>query len=399
MDVIEEFCKNKLINTSLFRDSSAKFLDPNFDVKSFLCEVLKLVDIPNISPILSEQEINYYPQRTDFSGLSAVGDPRVSLGLSISAGYTNFMPRNIVYAETYKYGGARVINNYICDKDGNPIKIQTSTSLESKPQEEKLLDVKSILEQPEVANLYPHYDFSKTICLEQPEIKIANLDSSIDDIDQQDNINPPVFTPGSNKVNNLFVYDYSLDLCLKDLDYDMLFVPTTPDEYTNFTNDFIKFGRNQHSLYFIEFLKKFFLNRGWTLSFNKITNPPIFYIKLTKKSGSTDFTSLSGSNGYSYTSTVKHMYFKYWEDQMSFISEKLNIQNISVNISSTGLNPSSNAMMRAITDQYPDYKRIMKDPLLQKLFYQYAKVKYTEIPQYENSATKLASPIKKLFVV
>jgi hypothetical protein len=40
----EEICKQKILNSSLFRSNSSKLLDPNFDIKGFICEVLKVVN-------------------------------------------------------------------------------------------------------------------------------------------------------------------------------------------------------------------------------------------------------------------------------------------------------------------------------------------------------------------
>jgi hypothetical protein len=398
-DPIEEYCKNNIINTSLFKNSSAKFLDPNFDIKSFLCEVLKLTDLPNIDPVLEDNKAPIFPQQTDYSGLSSIGDPRVTLGLTLSVGFTNFMPRNIVYGETLKHGGSQVINNIVCDLDGNPIRISQSSSIENMEDSQKELEVFSILDSEEVKDTYPNYDFKQTICLEQLPLTIADLDKSIDNVDLE---TTPNYTPFTSAHNNLFVSDSTIDLCKKPLDLDSLFVPTTPEEYSKFTNDFIAYGREQHALYFIAFLKKFFINRGWTASIYESQLPPLFYVRLYKRNGNSDFSStttiVNKVTSHNYFSNVKYLYFKYWQDQSKKISELLQINEKTVN-TTIGIRGSSSAMMRTIAESIPDYKRIMKDASLQKEFYKYSKKYYVETPQYVSTPTYTNNPTKVAFVV
>jgi hypothetical protein len=407
-DPIEEYCKKEILNTSLFRDNSAKFLDPTFDVKAFLCEVLKVTDMPNINPILKEEKPPFYPQKTDYSGLAEVGDPRVSLGLTLSAGFTNFMPRNIVYTETLKYGGTQIINDIICDSDGNPIKISTSNSIQDMEQSQKELEISSILNSEEVKNTYPNYNFSQSICLEQPEIKIADLSQSIDQIDAE---SLPTIEPFSKEHKDLFSYDTSLDLCTKPLDLESLFIPTTPDEYTEFTKNFMLFGKEQHTLYFIAFLKKFFTARGGTITLHESEIPPMFFVKIKQRITSenvdiivtkkvTPATKLGGTDiiTYQYKSNVKYTYFKYWNDQTTNISKYLNISEKIVN-TTTGIKGTSNSMFRTLVESVPDYKRIMKNPTLQKKFYQYAKRYYVEIPEYYDTNEYTDNPTRKAFVL
>lgn len=50
-----------------------------------------------------------------------VGDGRVSLGMILSAVYEEYVPRIQAYQEVAAAGGCQIIEEYICDADGNPI--------------------------------------------------------------------------------------------------------------------------------------------------------------------------------------------------------------------------------------------------------------------------------------
>jgi hypothetical protein len=59
-----------------------------------------------------------------------VGDGRLSLGIVLSAVYAEFIPRIQLYEEVAAAGGCQIINEYICDTDGNPI-VKTTTNCSS----------------------------------------------------------------------------------------------------------------------------------------------------------------------------------------------------------------------------------------------------------------------------
>ena len=403
---LDEFCKSNVVNTALFRDNSAKFLDPTFDIKSFLCEVLKLTDLPNVDPVLKKPVEEFYLQKTDYSGLTAVGDPRVPLGLVLSAGFINFMPRNIVFSETMKYGAAQVINDYICDSDGNPIKVSTSTNIPDSPIEEKELLVSNILQSKEVVDIYPTYDFSRSICLEPQTPDIATLPESVDTIDT---ITPPVVTPFTPEHRYLFSHGNTIDICTEPLDVNRLFVRTTPQEYEDFTNNFIKYGREQHTSYFAEFIKRFFTSRSYTegveVTLHQSELPPFFYVKIREriKKIPVDFEVRIIQSAppnvittYKYTSNVKYTYLRYHPDQSSTIAKLLNIDSKIVG-TSIGIKATSNNMFRTLVEGIPDYRRIMKSADIQKKFYLYVKKYFVEVPTYQDSNEYLDNPIKNSF--
>jgi hypothetical protein len=388
--LIDEFCQKEIINSSLFQQNSSKLLEPNFNIESFLCEIVKLAKFENISPILAETGLKFPKQSTNFDGLSSVGDPRASLGLTLSAAYNNFMPRNIVYTETLKYGARQIIDNIVCDLDGNPIKVQVSGDIKDEPLEVKQLEVNSILKDNSV--LFPNYDFTKTICLTQPPIQIAEWTNSVDFLDNLSVKDLPDVPPFSQQHSNIFLYDYTLDLCTTDLNVNSVFVKTSAEEYTKFTEDFTNYGKEQHLNYFIAFLKKFFINRGWVITLNNTKHPPLFYLKISKISGDKLFNTQKVDNLFKYTSNVKNVYLKYWQDRLESISKILNIRSVLTDISTSGVRANSNSMSRSLTDPIPDYRRIMKSASLQESFYKYVRKYYTEIPQYESTTTETKTP-------
>lgn len=394
--LIDEFCQKEIINTSFFQQNSSKILEPNFNLESFLCEVVKLAKFENISPVLAETGLKFPKQSTNFDGLSSVGDPRASLGLTLSAAYNNFMPRNIVYTETLKYGARQIIDNIVCDADGNPIKVQVSGDIQDEPLEIKQLEVNSILKDNSV--LFPNYDFTKTICLTQPPIQIAELTKSVDSLESINVTNLPVVTPFSKQHSDIFLYDYTLDLCTTDLNLNSVFIKTSPEEYAKFTEDFTNYGKEQHLNYFIAFLRRFFIHRGWTITLNNTKHPPLFYLKISKTFSTELFNTAKVGNLFNYTSNVRHIYLKYWQDRLNSISTILNIKTIATDISTNGVRANSNSMSRSLTDPIPDYRRIMKNAALQESFYKYVRKYYTEVPEYESTGTATQYPKLKPYV-
>jgi hypothetical protein len=123
-----ETCFNDLssngLNPNFFPRGTAQHLDINYNILPFLCDLLKATTDNNVSPLLTEPppEFDLTPF-TDFSGLTGVGDPRVSLGEVMTQTYIYFLPRVITQTEVRQAGGTQVIDNYICTADGTPIKI------------------------------------------------------------------------------------------------------------------------------------------------------------------------------------------------------------------------------------------------------------------------------------
>jgi len=125
----EFYCNTDLLSQldpTLFPVGTATFLNPNYNILPYLCNLMKVIDPSKLNedfnPVLVEPpEFDIRPF-TDFSGLLQVGDPRVSLGIVMSATFINFLPRVITQLEVRQAGGTQIIDNYICDGDGNPIR-------------------------------------------------------------------------------------------------------------------------------------------------------------------------------------------------------------------------------------------------------------------------------------
>jgi hypothetical protein len=112
-------------NTSLIPAASS-FSDPTFNILPFLCELLKAASDETVDPVLVPPKEYDQSQHVNFSALTGIGDRRFSDGAILSAAFINFLPRIITQMEVGRSGGSQIINNYICDSDGNPIK-QSST--------------------------------------------------------------------------------------------------------------------------------------------------------------------------------------------------------------------------------------------------------------------------------
>jgi hypothetical protein len=117
----------------------SKFPDPNnintkADYDAWVNEVLPHAGNLNIDPILSDPgPVNQYDTMPDFFALSAVGDPRFSMGHAMVSAISVYMPRIQLYQEVKTAGGCKVIDNYICNDDGIPIKEVTTVCAKGTP--------------------------------------------------------------------------------------------------------------------------------------------------------------------------------------------------------------------------------------------------------------------------
>lgn len=123
---------NSFINLNLFPSATA-----TGGYRTWLNEIVKTAGIEDFDPVLKPiktpngyvnedgtpyKEFDYLQTIPDFSLLSGVGDYRYSLGHMVSAALETFLPRILLYTEIAQAGGCQVIENYICDADGVPIK-------------------------------------------------------------------------------------------------------------------------------------------------------------------------------------------------------------------------------------------------------------------------------------
>lgn len=124
--MIDPICKSPTLDTTLFEQLTSPYFDIN-TFKPFLCEVMKLAGVDNVDEILySPEPFDFASVVLDFAALSAVGDPRVSLGYVLSASFNEFFPLALAQVEVIRSGGCQVIDGYICDSDGNKRKEMTT---------------------------------------------------------------------------------------------------------------------------------------------------------------------------------------------------------------------------------------------------------------------------------
>ena len=115
------YCNPPILDTTLFPVGTAG-LDPNFNILPFLCQLIQVATNENIDPVLVPPIEYDMSKHLNFATLTGVGDPRWSTGAVLSAGFIKFLPMIITQLEVNQVGGSQIINNYICDADGNPIK-------------------------------------------------------------------------------------------------------------------------------------------------------------------------------------------------------------------------------------------------------------------------------------
>ena len=119
MMMIDPICDTPSLDATLFQQLTSPYFDIN-TFKPFLCEVMKLAGVDNIDPVLySPDPFDFSSVVLNFSSLTAVGDPRVSLGSVLSAGFAKFYPLAVAQVEIIRAGGCQIIDGYICDSDGN----------------------------------------------------------------------------------------------------------------------------------------------------------------------------------------------------------------------------------------------------------------------------------------
>jgi hypothetical protein len=122
-NLIDPTCVSSNLDPTLFPVGTAQHFDINYNIIPFLCDLLKATTDPEATGILvpppSAFDITPF---TDFTSLTGIGDPRVSLGETLIQSFIHFMPKIIVQSEVRQNGGTQVIDNYICTADGTPIK-------------------------------------------------------------------------------------------------------------------------------------------------------------------------------------------------------------------------------------------------------------------------------------
>lgn len=96
--------------------------DPlKFNAKQFVADLANAAGDPDWDGFVRSEPIyiDEYPVNLDY--YKGSGDPRYPMNLAMKAMYDEFLPRQAAYEEVVDAGGCQIINEYICDADGNPI--------------------------------------------------------------------------------------------------------------------------------------------------------------------------------------------------------------------------------------------------------------------------------------
>jgi len=93
----------------------------NFNAKQFINDVAAAAGDDNWDGWVRNEEVVIPEYPLDPSLFANSGDQRHSLGKALKSAYDEFLPRINAYTEVVEAGGCQIINEYICDSDGNPI--------------------------------------------------------------------------------------------------------------------------------------------------------------------------------------------------------------------------------------------------------------------------------------
>ena len=220
-----QYCKSPLLDPTLFPVGSANFLNSNYNVLPFLCNLLQVANDETISPVLVEQPDFDISPFTDFSGLLGVGDSRISLGKMMSATFIHFLPKIIAQTEVLQAGGTQVIDNYICDADGNTIK------------------------QSQTIPILLSLDLTGQSSYKFGALEIPPITDSVEEL-------------------------------LKRF---------TPEDVKSFVNSYFTESTKEHAIYFVNFINTYFTPAGWTVSLKHQAMVDIFYVELSLGSSKKTF--------------------------------------------------------------------------------------------------------------
>jgi hypothetical protein len=96
--------------------------NPSTNINDFLCQLMQAAVTESLDPMLIAPIEDDYAKLLDFTPLTGVGDHRFSDGAIIKAAFTEFLPKLVTQLEVKAQGGVKIINGFICDADGVPMK-------------------------------------------------------------------------------------------------------------------------------------------------------------------------------------------------------------------------------------------------------------------------------------
>ena len=241
-----------------------------FDITPYLCQLLKIANIPNVDPLVlaqNEQGFDYENfLNSYFSQLSTIGaNERVNFGQVWNAVSLEFLPRAFTQIEIAQSGGCQVIDNYICTEDGTKIKEASSTCKEG----------------------------------------------------------------------------------------DEFLKPITAEELENFIVNFIQTIYKNHSDSFITYVRRNFINKGWTVKLVFYSRVYLFLVEASKQT-----TQVINNQNVTYTEKI---FKKYYQDQKDYISSRLNIPITTINdLIFDELPQNYAALSEALLENpIPDYSKLI----------------------------------------
>jgi hypothetical protein len=96
--------------------------DPlKFNAKQFVSDMANAAGNDSWDGWVRNNPIDIPTYPFDPDNFKGSGDPRYPLNVATKAMFDTFLPRQLAYQEVVDAGGCQIINNYICDSDGNPI--------------------------------------------------------------------------------------------------------------------------------------------------------------------------------------------------------------------------------------------------------------------------------------
>jgi hypothetical protein len=96
--------------------------DPlKFNAQQFISDMANIAGSDDWDGFVRNEPLylDEYPVNLDYYAGS--GDPRYPMNVAMKDMYDEFLPRQAAYQEVVEAGGCQIINEYICDSDGNPI--------------------------------------------------------------------------------------------------------------------------------------------------------------------------------------------------------------------------------------------------------------------------------------
>lgn len=119
-------------------DNWPKGDDPlKLNVKQLLCDISNISGNDNWDGLIRNEGVDTDKYKLDPAVFNNVGDRRFSLGQTLSAVYQEFLPRIAAITEIGIAGGCQIINQYICDQEGNPI-IKASSNCDNVTNTERI---------------------------------------------------------------------------------------------------------------------------------------------------------------------------------------------------------------------------------------------------------------------